>query len=352
MMIPRMSLFLIVFFLVALSNSGAFCGEVQDAGKAAQEALKEVAPLGLPDTWDLLIRGRKAKAAAQQAEEALRKAVAAREKATQYKDSEAEGIADKAIEIAKAALSRARDDLMRVQGLSFLAKRLRDAFGGQISAEADAELESRYGFLKDPALEKRLTSIIDRLKRVSLRPTDPLKVRILNTDRITTIAAASATTVYFDKAYLDRHPSDDELMFVTGHELAHSELDHSVQFVVKDKLQLKLEDLEGLDRFNARDPRAFAAIREAAHAVVMGEYSREQELQADLLGAQVALNGGGSAKGIKKTLDWLKQREQIREAHLDPAQKKLESITADHPTAQERLGWLEKALGEKFWEKQ
>lgn len=344
-------LFVLIFMFSGLCLSPALSGDVEDSGKVVGEALKEVTPLGLPDAWDVFIRGRKAKAVAQEAEDALRQAEDARDAAISLEDSEARSIAEQAIEIAKTALRRVRDDIQRIHGLNLILKRLREVFGAQISAEADAELKKRYGFYHAPVQTRSLSVMVEKLKKVSLRPGEKLNVRILDTSHLTTIAGATSTTVYYDRAYLDMKPSDNELMFVTAHELAHAELDHVVLWVVNNKLQLKLQDLEGLDRFNAKDPRVFTAIREAALKVVMGEYSREQEIQADVLGAKLALGAGASPAGIKETMDRLERLERKRMSKLNPPERKLDRLTADHPTPKERLSVLERVLGSRFWEK-
>lgn len=303
----------------------------------------------LPDPWQMWARERAAADAARRAQTALDRSVAAREKAQARDDAQAAGIAREAIGIAEAALRRARADLMRLQGMALVLTRLREVFARRISDAADAELEAAYGFVHHPAYEKRLASIVHRLKRVSLRPAEPVAVKILNPCPIY-MAAATATTIYFDLAYLEREPSEDELMFVAAHELAHGELDHSVLYVANDRLQLRMQDMEGLERFNARDNRAFAAIRDGARAVAMGAYSREQELQADILGAHMALNAGARPQGIKTAMDRLASMAAKGAAtaakNLSPRR---DPLKAGHPAAQERLSWLEKALGKEFW---
>lgn len=335
--------------------------KTKKAGRAAIGAIKETTLLGHIDLLDLHLRERRARTVEKKARAALEGAKAVRSKARRLEDKEAEGVADRAVAIAREALDRVRTDLGHLTLITFAFKKFRQAYGAKIGAIVDEMMEEKYGFYHNPALEKRLIALVARLKKFSLRPGESLRVRILNTSRVTTYAAASPTTIYFDKAYLDLKPSADELVFITSHELAHAELDHGVQGVpfitaltVKDAIAGKVQRV--LDRFKGarsgtNQQRNREAIRKAGQKVAWGQYTQEQERQADLLGAKIALSSGASPQGIKSAFDRMGARVARRPSRLRPPEQKLRALTSSHPTPASRLKNLERILGPRFWEK-
>lgn len=237
--------------------------------------------------------------------------------------------------------------------------RARWAFSLWLGEKIDQEEERTYGFHHDPALMRKLRQIITRLKQVSLRPQDPILFRILDTDDLEEIAEASSSTIYFGKAYLNLPPSEDELMFVTAHEMAHIELNHSF-LKAANETNLKFRSIlhsiknriaSSIFLMNGPDPGENE--RKIRNEIERGRYSQAREREADLWGAKFAVAAGASPAGIKETLDRFQvSREQLQmiPAHA-PAEGNLDTRRLTHPLPPSRLKFLEEALGPKFWEK-
>lgn len=175
----------------------------------------------------------------------------------------------------------------------------------------DKDLAIDYGFENGTVLVERLTGLIDGLQVASARPDTPLEVKILTKDSGLR-AVATATTLYLDKAYLDRKPSDAELLFVASHELAHVQLGHFSEALIA----------------LARDRREKAVSDGSKKALAMlleRRWTRRQEEMADLLGVLQALEAGASPQGIRDAIKG--------------------------PEARDRLRSLEAVLGDKFWER-
>jgi predicted Zn-dependent protease len=344
---------LIALLILIVSFSQGRSGEIQNSGKAAMEAIKEVAPMGLPDAWNLHIRGRKTKSAAAEAEAALRQAEKAKAKARSLGDNESERIADQAVAIAQAALEQAKKDLTRLAGISLILTRLRQAYAKSLGDEVDAAFEEKYGFLSNPALEKRLTELLGRVKKVSFRPEENLPIKILDTQAGGPSAFSSPSAIYVGNGFLNlsrSRPSENELLYILAHEVSHAELDHGILGVAKWN-ELDIRDVFKEEWLSARDNRADDAIRRAARAAVWGIYTREQEFQADLAGAHFAISAGASPRGIKECFDRISKDHDKFVKSLTPADQKLQELIATHPSPSERLKALEKDLGERFWDK-
>ncbi|MBI5316073.1 MAG: M48 family metalloprotease [Nitrospirae bacterium] len=241
----------------------------------------------------------------------------------------------------------------------------------------DEVAEAKHGFVRNPLIEQRLKAIVQRVQGSSDQASVPVDVRILAKPSGMG-AAATASTIYFDQSYLDRAPSEDELLFIAGHELAHIQLNHYNKLIVREALEnklnsVRLDPVEG-DRLTDVRDRIYQKYqtgqpltpREELHREVelkaqLAQFAREQELQADLLGAQMALAAGASPIGIKEGLSHdnfftrlkneLEERRILGDSARNEADNPIEKLTADHPYSEERLKALETALGYKFWER-
>lgn len=233
------------------------------------------------------------------------------------------------------------------------------------SRRLDDAFAKEYGYAEDPAMEARLRGVLAHLQVRSRRTDLPLTVRIVRGGPGMG-AAASATTIYFEQCYLDKRPSDDELMFVAAHELAHAQLNHSNQYQIQEKVERKLSPVD-LDQLVPQDARV---ADETKMPIVMGrawmsKFNKDHELEADLLGAQQALAAGASPVGIREAFTRMaSERDKDERARLaamnekqreidlkNTARQQLERLTATHPEPEERLKALERYFGETFWER-
>jgi hypothetical protein len=233
------------------------------------------------------------------------------------------------------------------------------------SRQIDDLWAKQYGYVQNPALDARLKGILAHLQVRSRRNDLPLAVRIIR-GCPGGGAAASATTIYFEQCYLDKRPSDDELMFVAAHELAHAQLGHSNQYQIQEKVERKLSPVD-LDQLVPQDLRVAnaTAIPDKVGEAWMSTFKKEHEEEADLLGAQMALASGASPLGIREAFARMaKERDDDERARLasmkekqraidlkNTARLQLDRLTATHAEPEERLKALEDTLGDKFWER-
>lgn len=261
-------------------------------------------------------------------------------------------LADRRIEMTLRALQYLNPEQGGVQKGSSLvdvSRRYKDwrADGENESRDLDGLFGKEYGFVTDPALMQRLNALVNRLQMLSSRPDVPIQVRVLARESGMG-ASATATTIYFDKTYLDRNPSESELLFVAGHELAHVQLGHFSETMIgqeRDAQRLR-KDLapEGAAAIGWRAEKALLKMR-------TGPWEQRQEEAADLLGAQQALEAGASPKGIQEAMLRMDEEEKTWTKKVAPDIQRYRDSLRDHAKPLDRLKTLEVGFGEKFWER-
>lgn len=362
----RASAFAVILFssiflpLPALAaDLGSLGHQAEKAGRAAISTIHENTLIGKFNPLSFAFKVQALKLAEKKARAALMQATAVLAKARRLGDREAEEIANAAVRIAKSALAQTRKNLTSAHAFANVMATFKKGLAARLSRALDEIAEKRYNFYTDPALERRLRGIVARLKRFSLKPEDRILIRILNTaDPDEEIAMASATTIYFGKAYLESGPSEDELAFIAAHEMSHAELDHMLlKLAYVTELRFK-EFLLGKKeavlppRMNPKDPRVKRAIKRVLKEITRGQYSKERELEADLLGAKVAIAAGAHPRGIRQTMDRIDGH--LRRLNLDrgrtAADQRLDDLRSTHPLPSKRLKVLERHLGPRFWE--
>mgnify|MGYP001583929824 CR=1 FL=1 len=281
--------------------------------------------------------------------------------------------ANRALTLAREALAKIDERLqladrkigMTVRALQYLAPAQSGVHEGSLLADvprqykdwlADGENESRYldglfgeeyGFVTDPALLQRMTALVNRLQMLSSRPDVPIQVRVLTTESGMG-ASATATAIYFDKAYLDLKPSESELLFVAGHELAHVQLGHFSEAIIgRDR------DTQRLRKDLGPGGTAILGLRTQEVLLKMrtGPWEQRQEEAADLLGAQQALEAGASPKGIQEAMLRMDEDEKTWAKKVSPDIQRYRDSLRDHANPLDRLKALETTLGSKFWER-
>lgn len=245
------------------------------------------------------------------------------------------GLADRKTELAlrvlktldpsgSAAMSMPPDD--RRRALNWLAIAAHESRG------IDRDLAIDRGFENHPVLVERLTGLVDGLQVVSARADAPFEVKIL-TKGIGLGAFATATTIYFDRAYLDGKPSDAELQFVAGREIAHVQLGHfseALLGMMRDRREAGGEPGRAGTAAPEGSKKAWAMMRAR-------RWTQRQQEAADLLGALLALEAGASPKGAYEAI-MRPEVDEMAAAGLRAARLA-------------RFNSLEAVLGEKFWER-
>ncbi|MCX5721636.1 MAG: M48 family metalloprotease [Nitrospirae bacterium] len=149
-------------------------------------------------------------------------------------------------------------------------------------------------------------------------------------------ASATATAIYFDKAYLDLMPSESELLFVAGHELAHVQLGHFSEAIIG-----RERDTQRIRKDLGPGGTAILGLRTQEVLLKMrtGPWEQRQE------------EAGAAPKGIQEAMLRMNEDEKTGVKKVPPDIQRYRDSLRDHAKPLDRLKALETALGSKFWER-
>jgi len=151
------------------------------------------------------------------------------------------------------------------------------------------------------------------------------------TDKVENAFAAPGGNVYFTESFLEAAESDNEILFVLGHELGHQKYRHPTNSLYTNFLSSALLSLiGGVDRFSEM---AFKATRTS--------FSRDQETEADLYGLELIQKIYGHTDGAFNFFERMNKKYGFLEAVSG-------SVFSSHPLSKERVRHLYEVCRDRF----
>lgn len=232
--------------------------------------------------------------------------------------------------------------------LSLYSRLITADFCGQRDDASFAAPGSEVGLSRDRAVIARVNRIVAGLNAVS--PASPVFV-LAGCDG----AFATSTSSFIFECEVTADHSDSEIAFILAHERAHVMLQHVSLTSIQQAYDRYMNDADTIAPTDVH-PDWIAHIR-------LAEFGREQEREADLLGATMAAQAGFAPIGVHDAMRRM-ERERVAEeaaimAQLTPEGQAevrsdhvgaaVETMADTHDTPDQRLRTLESALGEGFW---
>jgi predicted Zn-dependent protease len=214
--------------------------------------------------------------------------------------------------------------------------------------KAHEEVLKEYGgALANPRLQAYVNDLGQRLARHSHRATLTWTFTVLDSPDVNAFALPGGY-VYITRgimAYLD---SEADLAGVLGHEIGHVTARHGAQRATRQQRAgagVMAATVLGVLVESVTGARGVAqAANETASGVAAGSiasYSREQELQADQLGAEYLSRAGFHPKNMVDVIGLLRDQERFRtdsaRAAGRPAGEQGANWLSSHPTSEQRL---------------
>lgn len=178
--------------------------------------------------------------------------------------------------------------------------------GRKFATQVEAQLE----IVHNRMLDNYLAGIVERLARESQRPNLPYTVKLVNSNEVNAFSLAGGF-LYIHRGLAARMTSEDELAATLGHELGHVVARHSINQIVRSfaARQLLNTVLSNLFKNNGVVESIIAQFGGALAMLALLHFSREDELEADMLGFYEMLRAGWDPHGFEKLFALLEEAE-------------------------------------------
>jgi predicted Zn-dependent protease len=141
-------------------------------------------------------------------------------------------------------------------------------------------------------------------------------------------------SIFFTTGLIELSKTPEEILAVAGHEVAHVEARHGMQSMMTHMgLTLALHLFLG-------DLGVFAGLAGMGGQFMALQFSRDNEREADALGAEVLRRAGLPLRGISMFFERMSQWEQTQRM-VSPDAALVQSFLSTHPATEERRQWAE-----------
>jgi predicted Zn-dependent protease len=174
----------------------------------------------------------------------------------------------------------------------------------QLGQELDVQVKQQMGVYQDAELQRYVSDVGMRLARASERPNLPWEFTVVDEQAVNAFALPGGK-IYITRGILPYLHNEEQLAGVLGHEIGHVTARHSAQQYTK-----ATSAGIGLTLLSIFVPEArpLQGVAETALGVLFLKHGRDDELQADRLGAQYTAKTGWDPRGVAgmlRTLDRL-----------------------------------------------
>ncbi len=204
----------------------------------------------------------------------------------------------------------------------------------EIGRQSAAEVERQLPILNDSRVQRYVSAVGKRLAAEAPGPKFPYQFKVVDVSDVNAFALPGGF-MYINRGLVAAAHDEAELAGVMGHEMAHVALRHGTNQASKAYLaQAGLGVLGGV-LANSGTSQIIGAIGGFGLNSLFLKFSRTDEEQADIVGAQIMARAGYDPMAMARMFQTLRQ-----EAGHDPS--KLEQFFSDHPAPKDREARIQK----------
>jgi predicted Zn-dependent protease len=184
------------------------------------------------------------------------------------------------------------------------------------------DLTEQLPMMKDEEVVKYVNSVGHKLAGVAGRNEFKYEFYIIMDDRVNAFALPGGK-IFVNAGAIIKTDSEAELAGLLAHELSHAVLSHSFQLMTQGSL-------------TANVFQYVPYVGGLGANLIVFNYSRDMERQADTFGTKILATSGYAADGMHNLMNLLKQEEKKKNKDAPPP-----AWLSTHPDTDERIGNLE-----------
>jgi predicted Zn-dependent protease len=194
--------------------------------------------------------------------------------------------------------------------LSFMSEADEIAVGRQL----DAQVRQEMGLYQNDELQRYVSDLGMQLARASQRPNLPWSFAVVDSPAVNAFALPGGF-IFITRGILPYLDNEAQLVGVLGHEIGHVTARHSAQQYTRG-MATSLGVLVG--SIFVPQVRPFGDLAETGLGVVFTKFGRDDELEADRLGAEYAAGGGWDPDEVPKFLTTLARISEMADRNGVP----------------------------------
>lgn len=199
--------------------------------------------------------------------------------------------------------------------------------GESAVGEASAsQIKEQVPLLKNEAVTEYINHIGQKIAPVSGREEFNYQFHVIMDNDFNAFALPGGK-IFVNAGAIMETDSEAELAGLLAHEVAHSALSHGFQLTTKGNLTANIVSY-------------LPYVGNTASSLIVLNYSRDMEKQADLFGTRILVNAGYAADGVRNIM--VKLEESRKKDDPEPPE-----WLSSHPNSQERIAYIEKLVVEQ-----
>ncbi len=191
--------------------------------------------------------------------------------------------------------------------------------------ESVVQAKKQLPLIEDPEITEYVNKIGQKVAAASGREDFEYEFFVIMDDDLNAFALPGGK-VFVNAGAIMKTDSESELAGLLAHEVSHAALSHGFQLVTQGNL-------------TANVVRYIPYVGNAATSLIVMNYSRGMEKQADLFGTRILVNSGYAADGVRNLMEKLHKSHQEDEENSEPPE-----WLSSHPNSQQRIEYMEQLI--------